>query len=128
MSTTDLFAAVRTRNRELLEAEAGGPTEDLRTANRRKTTASAIELSDDEGAIAASLPPVRSTALLDDTDNEDGGTPRNAGEDEDLHAELGDIDMDDVDIEMDMSTGEGDLSNQVSYTTLFKGRKLTFSC
>ena len=115
-----LFLGIRNRNRELLEAEDDEPSEDLRAAKRRKSAANAADLSDDELAMAATLTSVR--ALANETDEfppeEEEEIRQSLGEDEDLHAELDGVNMDDVDVDMDNRPDGEDLSNQVSLTHL----------
>ena len=108
--------AVRDRNRELLDAEEGRSSENPRAAKRQKAVRNVLELSDDEAAIAAALPSVRASAnevqgeLSSKEGDEMGQRPE---EDEDLHADLEGINVDDVDIEMESRPEEGELSNQV---------------
>lgn len=113
------LSAIRSRNRALLEAEGNDSEEDNRApAPKRQRTGRNISLSDDEEEMAAGLESVRAAAQGHQGEEEvepeeEDRAPHRAGEDEDLHADLDGIDVDDVDIEMDLGSGEGDLSNEV---------------
>ncbi|PPQ97260.1 hypothetical protein CVT26_000652 [Gymnopilus dilepis] len=123
---------IRTRNRELLEADDGSGEEEADDAGtssrkRKKTTAPVVALSDDEEELAAGLQSVRAAALGQNQDrevereelqNELGSDEelavRSRGEDDDdLPAELEGVDVDDIDIDMDLGSRDGELSNEI---------------
>ena len=109
--------AIRARNSRLLDDEDGTSAgRDSRPTKRKKTTTTPA-LSDDEEAMASTLQSIQATAALarlsgDEMSEEENG-PRNAGDDEDLNVELDGVDIDDVDVEMDPGSTDGDLSNEV---------------
>lgn len=124
----DIYLAIRARNQELLEADgAGSEEEDAAPARKKKKTSEMRDLSDDEEEMAANLKSIRGVASgsrrqeqnqedeqeEDQNDDEDAAQPIRGEADENLHAELGDIDVDEVDVDMDMASRDGDLSNEV---------------
>ena len=131
---------IRTRNRELLEADDGSGEEEADDAGtssrkRKKTTAPVVALSDDEEELAAGLQSVRAAALGQNQDrevereelqNELGSDEelavRSRGEDDDdLPAELEGVNVDDIDVDMDLGSRDGELSNEVR-SMFFIGR------
>ena len=75
-------------------------------------------MSDGEEEIAAALRPVRgvtsSRSLEEDpTPSEDEDAARNQIDDEDLHADLDGMDVDDLDVDMDLENGDGEPGNNV---------------
>lgn len=118
-----VLSVIRARNKELMDAEGNqsGEEDNAPTQKRKKTSVSAIiALSDDEEELASAIGSIRAAALGtraedDDLIEDDDTAPRNAGEDEDLHAELNGVDVDEIDVEMDFGSGDGDLSNEVCF-------------
>ena len=111
-----LFLAVRSRNRELLDAEGDGSTEDSRPSKRRKSAASAAELSEDEIAMAATLPSLNAREEEGFMSDGDNSRRQSRGEDEDLAPELEGVNVENVDVDMDNRPEEDDISNEVCPT------------
>ncbi|PPR06462.1 hypothetical protein CVT26_006458 [Gymnopilus dilepis] len=127
-------AAIRERNRELLDAD--GQDSDTERANpphkKKKTNANVLELSSDEEELASGLRSIQAQAApqagqrsqeeeedtIEDRGSDDDGQEALQHEsdiEEGLQAELQDVDVDDVDVNMDSPvSGDGELSNEIN--------------
>ena len=142
---SQLSIAIRAKNRELLDNEDGdsdAEIEMLGPARKRNKTSDRRVLSDDEEEMAAGLSSIRAMASAgarqvpkqgeqeeeereveqtsdQDDDGQAGASRGEDEEDPELLEDLEGIDVDEADVDMDLGSGGGNLSNEVSYHYFF---------